>query len=116
MKESIFSLVAITLTNVITYFLGKVQGRKKTEAEVDVIELGNLKSIVDIYKGTFEDLKSEVHKLKNTCTTLAFDVHLSNEDRAKLSSEINELRIENIELKREILQLNQLITVLNNKE
>lgn len=136
MNESIISVIAISVTNVITYFLGRVQGRKKTEAEVDIVQLDNLSKVVDFYKETFEDVQREVHKLKNTCTVLSGQVQISNTDREelalqisrltkqgmdsdvdrkKLSDEIQELRKENTELKKEIIELNQLITKLNNK-
>jgi peptidoglycan hydrolase CwlO-like protein len=91
--RDILSILAVPVSALITYILGHMAGRKKTEAEVDKIELDNMQEIVAFYKRTFDDLKLELGNVSEKCKNL--------------SAEIEKLRFENVTLKRDIHNLNE---------
>lgn len=95
--RDILSLLAVPLVGLITYILGKIDGRKMVRLQNDKLELDNLNSIVEFYKNTFEDLKKELKHVSDKC--------------GALSKEINILRQENVSLKKEIHDLNEKLKV-----
>ena len=82
----VLKLLAIPVSGLVTYFTGHWIGRKKTKAEVDKMEIDNLGAVVDFYKRTFNDLKSELEKLSERCKELTHEIEI--------------LRLENVSLKK----------------
>lgn len=93
-------------SGVITYVLGHMAGRKKSNAETEEIEqkaqkieadaeatrLKNIRDTIDIYKVVSDDLREELKQVSSECS--------------QLRKEINTLRGENVSLKKEIHSLN----------
>jgi peptidoglycan hydrolase CwlO-like protein len=85
-------LIALFSGSVITYALGWLAGRKKSNADLEGKRLENLESAIEIYERVHDELKEQLEVLSEKCT--------------RLSTQIEQLQTENKSLKDEIHILN----------
>jgi peptidoglycan hydrolase CwlO-like protein len=91
---SLQTLIGALLSGgVMTFLLGWLSGRKKSEAELEGKRLENLESTIEIYERVHTELKSQLENLSQKCS--------------KLSAQISQLQTENESLKKEIHSLNK---------
>jgi predicted RNase H-like nuclease (RuvC/YqgF family) len=66
MKEFLFVLGG----SVITYLVQWILSRRKQKAEIDSIEIKNIKELLEIYQTTICDLRGEICQLRKEVETL----------------------------------------------
>ena len=82
MDDSIFTLLASSITGISTFFIGRNRAKK----ELENMSLSNMEKSIEIYNTIIEDLKSQIEEL------------LSKVDILEIK--IEELKVENHELKK----------------
>lgn len=100
--------------SIFTYVVGNILGKKKRDleikkkyAEIDTVNIQNLKSTIEIYKIVHDELSDQLKGLSTKCHDLAIEVHGLRNENISLKEEIHQLRDENKTLKTEITKLNQ---------
>lgn len=92
-------IIALLSGNIITFFLGRLWGRKKNKLDEEGKRLGNLETTIEIYERVHNELKEQLSNLSDKCS--------------KLSGQIEQLQSENEKLKKEIHTLNNKLNEKN---
>lgn len=117
--DRILSSLSTPIFGFLAYFIGRILGRKKTNAEIDNIkldnsnkELLNADKLITLYKNSFEVLQGELDALRKKidCQNDKIDVQTKHiNDQTKQiniqTGEIKDLYIENVLLRGEVKKL-----------
>ena len=85
----ILSTLAVPIFGFLAFLIGKINGRKKTEAELEKIRIENLESVVNFYKQTFTELKDQLVVVSNRCKELSSEIEILREENISLKNEIH---------------------------
>lgn len=107
-----FGTAAAAISSIITFSIGWIGGRKKNDAILEAQRLTNIRSTIDIYEKTHNDLRTQLVDVSNKCIALATELQL-------MGDKLEIMRKENLDLKDEIFDLRAVlkgIEKLKNKE
>lgn len=126
--DNILSSLATPVFGFLAYFIGRILGRKKTDAEIDNIKLDNQNKellnsdkLINLYKNSFSILEGEINglRVKIDCQNEKIDVQTKQIDDQtkqinKQTKEIMDLHVENVLLRGEVKSLRNELGRYNN--